>query len=367
MFDAKMSVKFGKRRKNGRKITLSETAYAELTELISNKDIVLQDARHRGVPQLFRRYGRRYGIIVGLLLTAAALMISDEFVWRIEIYGNENVSEKAIEDALSELGFELGTYIKNVDFDVLHNRFLAASEEIAWISVNMHGNVAYAEVREYLASDSDKSDGAANIVAAKDGVVTLVSAFDGKREVAIGESVKKGQLLISGVMEFEGADTRYVYAKGEVYAECERSIHIEVPLTNKVTRKSFSNPLVYGIKFFSKEIFFGGKGRIDTDICDTITVYKDLAVFGGKTLPFSIITVKEIETETVTEVYTEARASAVAYAEYKREFIEKTDGVTLLSYAVESGMNEERTLYFVDCTLSVIENIAETKEFTVND
>lgn len=367
LFSAKISAKFGKKRKKGRKIILTYSAYADLLNVIPEGEITLDEVKRHGVPHIFSLYGRRWGIWIGALLTAIMLVASDEFVWRIEVYGNERVSEKQIEDALSELDFKLGTCVKDVDFDVLHNRFLAASEDIAWISVNMRGNVAYAEVREYLTSELDKKDGAANIIAAKDGIITQVSVFDGKREAVIGESVKKGQLLISGVVEYEGTDTHYVYAKGEVYAECKRAIHIEIPLQREITKKSALKSVCRGVKFFSKEIFFDRKGRIEADLCDTITMYKDVTAFNGTVLPICLVTVKQLATETVHETYTPEEAAAIAYAEYKKEFIEKTDGVTLLSYDVESGLNSDASAYIIDCTLNVIENIAQTKEFAVNE
>lgn len=367
LFSAKISAKFGKKHKKGRKILLSNSAYEDLLNVIGESGITITDVKRHGVPHVFNLYGRRWGIWGGILLTVVMLAASDEFVWRIEVYGNDRVSEKEIEDSLAELGFELGTYIKDVDFDVLHNRFLAASENIAWISVNMHGNVAYAEVREYLPSELDKKDGAANIVAAKDGIITQVSVFDGKREAVIGESVKKGQLLISGVVEYEGAETHYVYAKGEVYAECNRAIHIEIPLNREITKKKASKTVCRGVKFFSKEIFFDRKGRIEADLCDTITMYKDVTAFNGTVLPIGLVTVKCLESETVNETYTPEEAAAIAYAEYKKEFIEKTYGVTLLSYDVDSGLNSDASAYIIDCTLNVIENIAQTKEFTVNE
>lgn len=367
VFASKIYVKLGKRRKNGRRITLSESAYSELLPVLEATETELLRIRHHGVPHIWRLYGKRYGIFIGSAVMAAMLLISDEFVWRIEVSGNENVSETEIEKALAKLGFSLGTYVDGVDFDVLHNRFLAESDDIAWISVNMHGSVAYAEVREYLPSDDGVKEGAANIVAAKDGVITQVSVKNGKREAVIGDVVKKGQLLISGVMEYEGKDTRYVYAEGEVYAVCERRILVNIPLSFDVKTKTEPKTTRYGIKFFSREIFFGGKGRIDEAVCDTITMYKDVTVFGETVLPIALVTVEHSEYEVRKEQLTPERASAIAYAEYKKAFIKETEGVTLLSYDTESGLSPDGSAYVIECVLSVIENIAETKEFTVNE
>ncbi len=370
LFESKIAARLGKRRRNvkkGRKIRLSESAYGELLPMLDSHGITLTNVRFHGIPHIYRRYGKRYGLAVGAVLTLALLFASSRYVWRIEVSGNERAPDEEIIAELAEVGFGVGTCIGSVDFDVLHNRFSAASRDIAWISVNMHGNVAYVEVREYLPSELPKKDGAANVVAAKDGRVTLVSVIDGSREVMIGQDVKKGQLLISGVMEFEGRETEYVYASGEVLAETERAFSVSIPLVREKKTKTSEKTARYGVKIFSHTIFFGGKGRIEDPECDTITMYKDLTVFGGAPLPVSVIIESVPVYETVTEELSPERAAALAYAEYKRAFAEKTDGVTLLGYETESKMNGDGTAYVIDCRLRVIENIAETKEFTVNE
>ncbi len=368
LFQNKLTARLGRRKEGkGRKIKLSRAAYGELLLLIADTDIALVNVKHRGLPHIFRLYGKRYGLYFGAVLSAVLLLISDGYVWRIEVSGNESVPDERIKNELSALGFDLGTRIRDVDFDVLHNRFSAASEDIAWISVNMHGSVAYVEVTEYKPSELEIGSGAANVVASRDGVITLVSVEDGKSAVSIGQSVKKGQLLISGVMEFEEQPTRYVYAKGEAMAQTEREIYVRVPLAREVKTEKSVKTSLRGIKIFSCTIFFGSKGRIDTPVCDTITVYEDVTVFGGAVLPIALVTETKREYESVAESLAPERAAALAYAEYKKAFIEKTDGVTLLSYETESGLSADGSAYIIRCILNVIENIAETKEFTVNE
>lgn len=354
------------RRKKYRRILCRECDFGAIAEMAGNSGFSLIRVRHSGIPVYYRRYKKRYGIYVGMVLLVILLIISDDFVWRIDVVGNETVSNEEIKSALSELGFCEGVYHRDIDFDVLHNRFLAKSKDIAWIAVNMHGNVATVLIKEYAKPDKEVKGAVANVVAAEDGVITQVSVFDGRAAVKIGDAVSEGQLLISGIMEYPGAETRYVYAKGEVYAEVERKISVSVPLTRQKKQQTGGVEREYGIKIFSREIFFGRKGRIESDVCDTITMYKELTLFGSVPLPLGLIVTEHTYWEYVTETVSADSAAAMAYTEYKRAFIDAADGVTLLSYQTTGGMNEAGDAYVIEATLRVIEDIAKTKEFDVN-
>ncbi len=363
-FEKGIPLFLGKKKKN-RRIRFRERDFVFVSDLARNAGVSFLRVRVSGIPMLWRRCKKRYGLWLGGALLLAALYVSDDYVWRIEIVGNETVPDNAIIEELEEVGFYEGIYHKNIDFDVLHNRFLARSEDIAWIAVNMHGSVAYVRVREYMRHNEPIEGVCANVVAAKDGIIKQISTFDGYPDVKIGDTVNKGQLLISGVVAYEGCDTEYVYAAGEVYAETEKTVTVAVPLTRDIKCYTGEKTREYGIKIFSDDIFFGGKGRIDDPLCDTITVCKDMMLFGIVELPIKLIVTeyKPFSYETVT--MTEEGARAVAYSEYKHAFIAATEDVTLLSYDVTEGLSPDGNEYVISSVIRIIENIAETKEFTV--
>lgn len=164
LFGRGVNVFFGKRKKKKRAMSEENTDTGNCVRVIKYREkdhdvicgicaeegIKLYDVKFYGIPQLFRRYGKRYGFYVGISVFIAALMFANNYVWRIEIYGNEKLTDEEVIDELERNGFRVGTNYKDVDFDVFHNRFLAASEDIAWLSVNMNGSVAYVEIREFL-------------------------------------------------------------------------------------------------------------------------------------------------------------------------------------------------------------------------
>lgn len=354
-----------RRRDGGRRLLLRERDFVVFSELCEARGIGFELKKKFGLPVFLYRYRRRAGLFVGAALLVAAIFISDDFVWRIDVTGNETVPSETIIGELEALGFGLGTYHRDIDFDILHNRFLLNSPDVAWIAINMKGSVARVEVREYMPGGGDRPTSPANIVAASDGVITQVSSFSGSPQVKIGEEVKKGQLLISGIVEYEGIGAEYVHARGEVYAEVEREIYVRIPLLLEEKVKTDDVRTEYGIKIFGDEIFFGGRGRIDTSIYDTITEERDLVLLHTVILPIKVVIERHERYETATRTLTPEEAAAMAYREYKLAFIEACRDVTLLSYTTEDGMSEDGDAYEIRCVLRVIDDIAETREFEV--
>ena len=362
-FSLGLPVILGRRKKRGRRLILRYADYDAFADACRENGVAFTLVKRSGLPELRRRYGRRLGLFIGGAIFIAAIFIADDFVWRIDVSGNEAVSDETIINELDALGFRLGTRHKNVDYDVLHNRFLLASPDISWIAVNMKGSVARVEVREYIKGGGERDDSPANIVADEGGVITQVSDFAGSAQVKIGDEVVKGQLLISGIVDYEDAPTEIVRARGEVYAEVWREIAVRVPLVSVEKMKTDDNFSDFAIKIFSKTIFFGSKGRIDTDFYDTITVKHEIVLPGTVILPITVIENRHERYEDVTVTRTPDEAAVEAYRQFKLAFIEACRDVTLLEYDMTDGMNETGDAYEIVCRVRVIKNIAKTAPF----
>ncbi len=367
LFAEGLPVTIRKKRGGGKKLTLRLDDFAVFSDMCRERGIEYRLKKQYGIPVLLKRYRHRAGIFIGLAVFFAALFISDDFVWRLDISGNETIPDERIEEELEELGFGVGTYHKNIDFDVLHNRFLLASPDIAWIAINMKGSVARVEVREYMKGGDAAPTAPANVVASEDGIITQVGARQGSPQVKIGDEVKKGQLLISGIVDYGENLTKVVRASGEVLAEVGREIKISVPLLHTENVKTGRTKTEYGIKIFKEVIFFGTRGRIDTGFYDTITEVEDVVLFDTVTLPIKVIRERREYCEEKTRTLTPEEAAAQAYREYKKAFADACRDGALLSYEMEDGMNEAGDAYEIVCRIRIIEDIAETREFEITE
>lgn len=111
---------------------------------------------------------RRPVLLLGLLAAAAATFVLQEFVWTIEVEGNDRLPAGQIVQALEELGIAPGTWGPSIDSPETRNRMLLRMPELAWLAVNRSGGRVQVLVTERQQPPDTRAPYAvANVVAAR--------------------------------------------------------------------------------------------------------------------------------------------------------------------------------------------------------
>ncbi len=241
-----------------------------------------------GLPKYIKKYADRFGVFLGIVLFSFFVILSQRYVWYMDVKGCESISEESVLENLSELGFTYGTNFKKIDFDYLRNRYLAQNDDLCWISINMHGTYAHVEVRELKDPPKTLTEGSVNIVASEKGRIILVESFEGAPVVFPGDSVTKGELLISGIMTSGEDILRYEKADGKVLAEVERRFKVEIPKTKNEKVYTGEEKQSFELIFFKKSVKLSGKCRISDTEYDTIIKKVQLSLFDSVNLPIFI-------------------------------------------------------------------------------
>lgn len=338
--------------------TLSEREYKRLLSL-TDSEIFTVELR-KGLPYFLERYKRRYGLIIGALIFLILTKLSTVYVWDISVEGNDTVSDAEVLYTLEKLGFSVGSYIPDVDFYNICHEFILENENVSWISVNMEGTSARVKLIEADKKGDNGSNGTpSNLVAKIDGIIVRTETANGEVCVKAGEAVKKGQLLISGVVEIgQGQNTgRYMLTRseGRIYAMTERILTVEVALSGTETVQKDAILAKKTLKFFGKSIKLKENSSILQNGCDIIKEERRVVLFEGAgsgwqiPLPVEIISEYVCITEEREYSYTEDEARAVAenkmaelYASelsdvellYKIVHCEVTDNTLILSWTV---------------------------------
>lgn len=330
----------------------------------ASEGINLTLSDERGLPYLLYRYRGRWGLPVGALLCSILVFLSGRFVWRLEVRGVEQYHSRDVLEELSAQGFEVGSYIPGVDVNALQNKVLMSSQRFAWLSVNLIGTTARVEVIEIKSKENRAHNSAPmNLVAATDGRIVRFSLRDGWESVEVGDVVRKGELLVSGVGERKDGGTQLVCADGEVYAEVVHELSAEIPLQYR--RKTFMAPqnVKKSIIFFGKEIKLFEKTGIWVGSCDTIDNERTLTFGGQITVPVVFCTQTALPYTYETAWRTPEQALALAEVVLRqhadalcrdRELLSQTQTVSVTDTAV-----------CLKCTLSCIENIAQPEPITL--
>ncbi len=312
------------------------------------------EEKHHGFPFFLWAYRKRPGIFAGFILALAVILLSGRVVWDIRISGNRVLDSAAVKKELEAVGFGLGSSVKT-DVDKVANSLLVRSDKISWLSVNMSGTVAYVQLREE-ASPAEKDSSPCNLVAASDGTVERIEATSGTVCVEVGQSVQKGEILVSGVRGGTLGNYTLEKAAGAVYAITRREISVEVPLEyEREVPVSVKKGEKY-IKFFSKNIFFSRNSGNSTLKCVKIYREENLSPPFLPPLPFGVVT--EIVTEYKSEVAkrNEKEASDMAFRLLGLRLTEELCNADLMSKTIRCHIGDSSVRLVCEAVCS--ENIA---------
>ena len=172
-----------------------------------------------GFLALAERYRKRIGLVIGFFLALSLILISSLFVWDINVEGAERIPEQTILDALEARGLYLGAFIPSVDTEDSEEFLILDIDGLSFVSIHLKGTVAQVEVREREKNtEIVDTQSPSNLIASVDGQIEALRVTGGLITVKLGETVKKGDLLVSGIIDSAALGYRLVRARGEVLA-----------------------------------------------------------------------------------------------------------------------------------------------------
>ena len=119
-----------------------------LRQAVREMDCTVTVVGREGAPYFLLRFRRRYVLLAGLGLCAAAMVYGSFFIWDFQVEGNETVPDEEILRALEKNGVGIGTFSFSLDPEGLRNQVLLEIPELSWLTVNVSGCRATVQVRE---------------------------------------------------------------------------------------------------------------------------------------------------------------------------------------------------------------------------
>jgi sporulation protein YqfD len=142
----------------------------------------------------------------------------------VKVEGNTRVSADKILEVAEICGIRFGASRRRVRSEAIKNNILLQLPELKWAGVNTYGSVATITVRERDEDTFDARNGiVSDIVAVRDGVIDEIIVTRGTTALVPGQSICKGELLISGHSDCDRVVLEH-RAEGEVYAFTKQEI-----------------------------------------------------------------------------------------------------------------------------------------------
>jgi len=252
------------------RIVIHRSDYRHLSALLLKKGDDLKIVKKRGVYWSVKQFLHRpvlVAVFTFLLLTSFYL---PSRIFFITVEGNTAVPDRLILSAAEDCGIRFAASRKLVRSEKVKNALLSAVPQLQWAGVNTSGCRAVISVRERTEeSPSQKEKIVSNLVAERDGFVLSTTITSGTAHVLPGQTVTKGQLLVSGYTDC-GICIRAARAEGEILAQTNRKITAVMPENDYQTvstpRKTRKVSLLIGKKRINlwkdSSIFKAGCGRM---------------------------------------------------------------------------------------------------------
>lgn len=342
--------------------TIPGSQLRKAESLCSQSDCVFEVIKTRGVFFRLKKYFRRFGFLTGALAASALIFYLSNTVMKVEIVGPADDAQKAeIRQILSAEGVRAGTYIPSVNFLKLSAGLVAQSDSVAWASIGNVGSVVYVNVSmatNRLPAENTRIP--SNIVSDRDAVIVKADVMTGQLKVLVGDAVCKGQLLVSGLVEYETGPARYFHSRANIVGRYEQRAEFSQKY-REITQIRGETVYRRSLKFFELEIPLPSGLLKDGANYEIVTESVPVKLF-GLTLPFSIETTAYTELIENEKDYSDAEALKSLYRRLElyeknllsgQEIISREvsevrdgDGVTLSAdYVLEGQIGEVSEIY----------------------
>lgn len=225
------------------------------------------------------------GVFLFLLLASCYLPTRIFFV---TVDGNTTIPDRFILSAAEECGIRFAASRKRVRSEKVKNALLSAVPQLQWAGVNTSGCTAVISVRERVEEEPpSETSHVSNLVADRDGYILSATITSGTAHVLPGQTVTKGQLLISGYTDC-GICIRAARAEGEIMAQTNRKITSVTPAQYQIPSLDKEIQHKISLRIGKKRINLWKDSRISHAGCGRMYEEYYVSLPGGFQLPIVI-------------------------------------------------------------------------------
>ncbi len=153
----------------------------------------------RGLPFVVDRATRRPFLLAGALVSLLVIYLLSSMVWVVRIDGAHLFDPDLLREVAASQGLEPGVFKWDFDPRRVERGMLLAVNGLSWVAIEVHGVVATVRVVEKNPLERPEVIlPPADLVAAKDGIITEVIVLAGRAQVREGDTVRRGDVLILG-------------------------------------------------------------------------------------------------------------------------------------------------------------------------
>ena len=330
--------------------------YFALRDIVKKTKTRVAVLERHGLPFFMRDAGRRKTLLAGILCCFLFLTVMSRFVWAIEFVGNERITDDELTDFLNGRGVDYGTRKSALDIEALEDALRETFPQVTWTSMRLDGCRITVQIKEneLPAQEEQEADAArfsdgADLVAVRSGVIASILTRSGVPQVKAGDSVEKGDVLISGlvpVMNDDGTvrEWQRTAADGDIVLEYERDVSLKQDFSYTYKNYTGREKRFHFFTLFDRRYVFPFTGCRFVKY-DEVIQQERVRLLGQIDLPLSAGSIVCREYLPVDAVYDEESAKRLLEAAFQK-FIAGLEekGVHIIQKDVKIGKREDAML-----------------------
>ncbi len=269
--------------------------------LISYKFSVVKET---GVYDILNKIKRNYIFCICLLIGVILFFIMSNMVVKINIIHESSEIREIIADELDEYRIKVLSFKKSYkELDKIRQEILDKyPEKLDWMEFDVDGMIINVRIEERIITDTNKDDKVCNLVAAKSGIINDIKVEQGEVLVNINDYVNEGDILVTGVINYNEEMKRTTCASGEIYATTWYTVDVKIPF-------EYSEYVETGKKKYN--IVWENDGNKKQILRERFDSYNSYLKNILKIFDFNLYVETEMETKKITKTYTEDEALEV--------------------------------------------------------
>jgi len=278
-------------------------------------------SRH-GLPFRLAKLSRRKTFAGGMLAFVLALFLLSMLVWDVKVEGNASIpEEKILAAARAEGIYGFQWSFRMDDTAALSQRLALRLPEAAWVGVDKRGTSVTITVVESTRPEKKALEGPRHLVAKTDAVVTKIVAENGRPKVERNDRVRKGDVLISGILG-DGASSKKVVSKGKVMGLVWHEYRIVSPMATQAKSLTGEFKERDYILIGNRALQISGYGGPVFERSQVRTTM-ERAKLWNKLLPFGKMKETEMEVVEIRKTLTPDEAKEAGLAQARAELLAK--------------------------------------------
>lgn len=343
---------------------------AKMENLAKNYPYEMEITERKGYINYFSRLWKRKELLFSIILCGAILFFLSNIIWKVEINGVSAEIEDKLNKSLSAYGLYEGAWMYSMaPLDVVQQQILHELPELLYIGIEKKGTTYTVDAIEKLIEKEKETSPNQHLVATKSGIVQKMFVKKGTPAVHVNDFVKKGDILVSGILEEENEDEQeesetkdiITSAEGKVYANTWYEVNVASSLYHQSEKLTGEKMTKYYLDLNGWQMPIWGFKNIPYEAVLEESEKRPLHLLKWE-LPISIHERTIYDTESLEQIRTEEEAKNDAIDHVKNDLKTKLgpDAEIIKYYVLHETVDSGKVK--LNLYISVLENIATGKK-----